>query len=46
VGPPLAPPPPKANGHPSRRDVRELTDRLHAEVQRLFDEARRAVGDA
>ena len=46
VGPPLAPPPPKANGHPSRRAVRELTDRLHAEVQRLFDEARRAVGDA
>jgi 1-acyl-sn-glycerol-3-phosphate acyltransferase len=46
VGPPLVPPPPKASGHPSRGALRELTDRLHAEVQRLFDEARRAVGDA
>ena len=45
VGPPLAPPPPKASGHPSRGALRELTDRLQAEVQRLFDEARRAVGD-
>ncbi|HEX2192660.1 MAG TPA: (d)CMP kinase [Acidimicrobiales bacterium] len=46
VGPPLVPPPPKASGHPSRKALRELTDRLHAEVQRLFDEARQAVGDA
>jgi 1-acyl-sn-glycerol-3-phosphate acyltransferase len=45
VGPPLTPPPPKPSGHPSRAGLRELTDRLHAEVQRLFDEARRAVGD-
>ena len=45
VGPPLAPPQPKASGHPSRRALRELTERLHAEVQRLFDEARRDVGD-
>ena len=45
VGPPLTPPPPKASGHPSRGALRELTDRLHSEVQRLFDEARRAVGD-
>ena len=45
VGPPLTPPPPKASGHPSRSGLRELTDRLHTEVQRLFDEARRAVGD-
>ncbi len=44
VGPPLVPPPPKASGHPSRRAVRELTDRLHGEVQDLFDEARRRVG--
>ncbi len=45
VGPPLTPPPPKASGHPSRAALRELTDRLQVEVQRLFDEARRAVGD-
>ena len=45
VGPSLNPPPPKASGHPSRGALRELTDRLHAEVQRLFDDARRAVGD-
>ena len=45
VGSPLAPPPPKASGHPSRAALRELTDRLHADLQRLFDEARRAVGD-
>jgi 1-acyl-sn-glycerol-3-phosphate acyltransferase len=45
VGPPLTPPPPKASGHPSRAALRELTERLHDEVQRLFDEARRAVGD-
>ena len=45
VGPPLTPPAPKASGHPSRAGLRELTGRLHADVQRLFDEARRAVGD-
>jgi 1-acyl-sn-glycerol-3-phosphate acyltransferase len=45
VGPPLAPPPPRAGGRPSRRAVRELTGRLHPELQRLFDEARRAAGD-
>ncbi len=45
VGPPINPPPPKASGHPSRRALREVTDHLHAEIQRLFDQARRAVGD-
>ena len=45
VGSPLTPPPPKASGHPSRSGLRDLTDRLHAELQRLFDQARRAVGD-
>ena len=40
VGPPLEPPPPKAGGQPSRRAVRELTDELQGELQRLFDHAR------
>jgi 1-acyl-sn-glycerol-3-phosphate acyltransferase len=44
IGPPIEPPPPKAGGRPSRRAVRDVTERLHAEVQRLFDEAQRAVG--
>ena len=45
VGPPIQPPPPKANGHPSRRHVRELTDALQAELQRLLDRARIVAGD-
>ena len=45
VGAPIDPPPPKRNGHPSRRHVRELTDALHAELQRLFDRARIMAGD-
>ncbi|HEX2274528.1 MAG TPA: (d)CMP kinase [Acidimicrobiales bacterium] len=45
VGPPVQPPPPKSNGHPSRRDVRELTAALQAELQRLFDRARILAGD-
>jgi pantoate ligase/cytidylate kinase len=45
VGPPMQPPPAKANGHPSRRDVRELTGALQAELQRLLDHARIAAGD-
>jgi len=43
VGPPLVPPPPKASGHPSRRDVRDLTAALYAELQRLFDQAQSVV---
>jgi cytidylate kinase len=43
VGPPLTPPPPKPSGHPSRREVRELTAALQAEVQRLFDQAKASV---
>ena len=45
VGPPLQPPLPKAGGHPSRRAVRELTEELAGELQRLFDHARQHAGD-
>ena len=45
VGRPMVPPPPKPNGHPSRRDVRALTAGLHTELQRLFDEARIVAGE-
>lgn len=44
VGPPLWPPPAGPSGRVSRRDVRELTDRLHRELQRLFDAAQARVG--
>ena len=43
VGPPLVPPPSR-DGRVSRREVHELTERLHAEVQRLFDRAQSAAG--
>ena len=45
VGAPIEPPPPKPNGHPSRRHVRELTAALQSELQRLFDRARILAGD-
>lgn len=44
VGPRLDPPPRKESGGVSRRGVRELTDRLQGEVQRLFDEAQVKAG--
>jgi 1-acyl-sn-glycerol-3-phosphate acyltransferase len=40
VGQPLEPPPPRPSGGTSRRAVKELTDHLHAEIQKLFDDAR------
>ncbi len=43
VGEPLVPPPPKASGHPSRAALRDLTAALHAEVQRLFDQAQEGL---
>jgi len=43
VGPPMLPPRPKASGHPSRTGLREFTDALHAELQRLFDQAQGAL---
>ncbi|MEN3314975.1 MAG: 1-acyl-sn-glycerol-3-phosphate acyltransferase [Acidimicrobiaceae bacterium] len=39
IGPPLVPPPPKPSGHPSRSALKQLTADLHAELQRLFDQA-------
>ena len=39
VGEPLAPPAPSEGGKTSRRAVKELTDQLHAEIQKLFDDA-------
>jgi 1-acyl-sn-glycerol-3-phosphate acyltransferase len=39
VGPPLFPPPREEGGRGSRRQVHELTGRLHAELQRVFDQA-------
>ena len=43
VGPPLLPPPTDEGRAPSRRAVRELTERLGVEVQALFDRAQRAA---
>jgi 1-acyl-sn-glycerol-3-phosphate acyltransferase len=43
VGKPLDPPV-NAGGRTSRRAVRELTEQLHVELQRLFDEAEEKAG--
>ena len=43
VGRPLQPPT-AVNGRVSRRTVRQLTEQLHGELQRLFDEARARAG--
>jgi 1-acyl-sn-glycerol-3-phosphate acyltransferase len=43
VGPPIRPEV-SETGKTPRRAVRELNDRLHAELQRLFDEAQAKVG--
>ena len=40
IGEPLDPPAPSEGGRTSRRAVKELTDQLHAEIQKLFDDAR------
>jgi 1-acyl-sn-glycerol-3-phosphate acyltransferase len=39
IGPPLDPPAPRDNGGTSRRAVKDLTDQLRAELQKLFDDA-------
>lgn len=44
VGPPLEPPPMKESGRPSRTAVKDMTARLHEEVQKLFDTAQSRVG--
>lgn len=46
VGPPIPPPERSESGRVPRRAVAELSDRLHAELQRLFDEALRDAGRA
>lgn len=43
IGPPLEPEQPEG-GRASRRAVKELTERLRAEIQRLFDEAQKKAG--
>jgi 1-acyl-sn-glycerol-3-phosphate acyltransferase len=45
IGAPLLPPAPSDGGRVPRASVHELTDRLHAELQALFDAARHRVGD-
>lgn len=46
VGPPLLPPEGQVkDGHAPRRAVRELTERLREELQRLFDDAQARVGN-
>lgn len=44
VGPPIHPPPGDGTGRAKRRVVREMTQRLHTDVQALYDEARRRAG--
>jgi len=44
IGPPLPPAPMKEGGTVSRRGVKELTEQLHKELQRLFDDAQRLAG--
>ena len=44
VGQPLDPPAPRESGGTSRRAVKELTDQLHGELQKLFDEAETRAG--
>jgi hypothetical protein len=45
IGEPLDPPSPSEGGRVSRHAVKQLTDQLRAEVQKLFDDAQsRASG--
>ena len=44
VGEPLDPPVPREGGGTSRRAVKELTDQLRSELQKLFDEAETRAG--
>ena len=44
VGPPIEPPPVAAGARVSRRAVRELSEQLRKEIQRLFDEAQDLAG--
>jgi len=44
VGEPLEPPSPSDGGRVSRRAVKQLTDQLRGEVQKLFDDAQSRAG--
>ncbi len=44
VGRPIWPPPAAEGGRFSRRVVQEFTDRLHAELQEVFDTAQALAG--
>jgi len=44
IGEPLDPPAASEKGSTSRRGVKQLTDQLHAEIQKLFDDARTRAG--
>jgi 1-acyl-sn-glycerol-3-phosphate acyltransferase len=44
VGEPIVPPVGEGTGRVQRKVVRQLTEQLHADVQRLYDEARAATG--
>ena len=44
VGEPIVPSPRANGGRASRREIRELTDRLRQEIQRLFDQAQAQCG--
>lgn len=46
VGPPLEPPRPEDGKRTSRRAVHELTEQLHTEIQKLFDQAQATVTGA
>jgi 1-acyl-sn-glycerol-3-phosphate acyltransferase len=39
VGPPIEPELPEPGKRASRRSIRELTEQLHTEIQKLFDQA-------
>jgi 1-acyl-sn-glycerol-3-phosphate acyltransferase len=45
IGPPFCPPARRSGERVARREVRELSERLHAELQRLFDQAQKAAAD-
>jgi hypothetical protein len=44
VGEPMDPPPATEGGRVSRRAVKELTEKLRLEVQRVFDDAQQRAG--
>lgn len=44
VGQPIVPPVGEGTGRVQRKLVRQLTEQLHADLQRLYDEARTATG--